>query len=1088
MPAQKTVKQHLQYDDIRHACSDISFARGRQYVEDNLVLTLEINEESGNFVRFHTSIKGRMSAPYKQDVKLKYSMLSESVEIDGSCSCPMRYNCKHVAAACLKYLQGDDHKTTKHSTQEECLQWLEKLQKEQHTVPPNGIPTGKFLAYVLTPSVENSEVCVHLIVTSRKKSGGINRGKQILLRSIFVGYSRPDYLLQGDEEVIRLLKVAKSNFYGHPLISGNSGYLILQALITSGRCFWNDLEQSPLAAGEERQLQVEWRSNDELEYQLDVRVDPRGEVVLSDPPLYVDTKECKAGALQSSDFDTAQLHLLLEAPSIPQEFAGVFSLKMATEAADIKLPQLKPVEIRDITDIDPVPLLILCAREISGLRTHMVIVRFIYGDFEISPLIENDPLVLEAKREVIRLSRSIESEQESLRLLAGLGFTPAKEENSDDMMLHFLEESHLENARTWDHFLESEVPRLQSRGWRIIQDESFQLNFHDAEEWHAGIGESENNWFDLSFDISVNGKSISLLPLVTQILENYDLDELPETLTVSLDHDDYLKLPSKTVTPILKTLHELYDSASSGSDDKLRLSLFDAAQIAELESDGLFSIKGGKTLRELGRKLRDFEGIEEAAPPASLQANLRNYQQRGLNWLQFLREYSLGGVLADDMGLGKTIQTLAHLLLEKESGRMQSPCLIVAPTSLMGNWRREAQRFTPELRVVILQGSERHQHFDTINEYDLVLTTYPLLSRDTEILLQNHYYYLILDEAQTIKNPRSKSARLVRTLKTDHRLCLTGTPMENHLGELWALFDFLMPGFLGNIQFFNRHYRIPVEKHGEAGKRRLLSKRVKPFMLRRTKQEVAKELPPKTEMIRSIPLGKQQATLYESIRLSMEQKVRQTIKSKGLARSHITILDALLKLRQCCCDPSLLSLKQAKQVRESAKLELLMDLLPELLEEGRRILLFSQFTSMLAIIEKQLKRQKISYTKLTGQTQKRDEVIERFTQGEVDLFLISLKAGGIGLNLTAADTVIIYDPWWNPAVEAQAMDRAHRIGQENPVFVYKLITENTVEEKILAMQERKRSLAEGIYDESKQEGQWKLSAEELSELFTRPTE
>ena len=259
-------------------------------------------------------------------------------------------------------------------------------------------------------------------------------------------------------------------------------------------------------------------------------------------------------------------------------------------------------------------------------------------------------------------------------------------------------------------------------------------------------------------------------------------------------------------------------------------------------------------------------------------------------------------------------------------------------------------------------------------------------------------------------------------------------------------------------------------------------------MLRRTKQEVAKELPPKTEMIRSIPLGKQQATLYESIRLSMEQKVRQTIKSKGLARSHITILDALLKLRQCCCDPSLLSLKQAKQVRESAKLELLMDLLPELLEEGRRILLFSQFTSMLAIIEKQLKRQKISYTKLTGQTQKRDEVIDRFTQGEVDLFLISLKAGGIGLNLTAADTVIIYDPWWNPAVEAQAMDRAHRIGQENPVFVYKLITENTVEEKILAMQERKRSLAEGIYDESKQEGQWKLSAEELSELFTRPTE
>lgn len=1087
MPAPITVKQRLRHDDIRHACSDISFTRGRQYFEEGLVLTLEIDEESDNFVHFHTNIKGRMATPYEQNVKLNFSTGRDAPDIDGSCSCPMHYNCKHVAAACLKYLQ-EGGKTHTESTAEECLEWLEQFH-QQSSEPSDSDRHGSFLAYVLTPSADSPEISVHLLVTGNKKSGGLNRGKEILLRSIFLGYSRPDYLCAEDEEIIRLLKVASSNYHGQPLISGSMGYLTLHALLSTGRCFWSNLDNEALTQGEERQLEIAWSNNAQQEYQLDIRVAPRGVVVLSDPQFYIDTEEHKAGALQDPDFDAKQLKLLLQAPSVPQEHVDEFSKKMVIDLPQIKLPPPTTVKTREISGIEPLPLLILYADEINGYTTHMMVVRFNYDEIEISPLLEGEQVVINAKKEIIRLSRSLESEERALRQLSGFGLRPAKELDVDGLTLYFDEDSVMENAAKWHQFLEDEIPYLQSLGWRIIQEESFQFNFHDAEEWHAGIEEkSQNNWFDLSFDITVNGKVIPLLPLITQILRAYDLNDLPETVTVSLGDNDYLKLPSTTIKPVLKTLHELYDSASKSSDEKLQLSQFDAAQIAELESGGLFSIRGGEALRALGRKLRDFKGIEEIKPPATLQAELRNYQQQGLNWLQFLRQFNLGGVLADDMGLGKTIQTLAHLLIEKKSGRMQSPCLIVAPTSLMGNWRREAQRFTPELSVVILQGSERHQHFDSIGEYDLVLTTYPLLSRDTEVLQQHDYHYLILDEAQTIKNPRAKAARLVRTLKANHRLCLTGTPMENHLGELWALFDFLIPGFLGNFQFFNRHYRTSIEKHGDTDKRRMLSKRVKPFMLRRTKGEVAKELPPKTEMIRSIPLGKQQAVLYESIRLSMEQKVRQTIKNKGLARSHITILDALLKLRQCCCDPSLLSLEQAKQVRESAKLELLMDLLPELLEEGRRILLFSQFTSMLAVIEKQLKRKKISYAKLTGQTRKRDEVIEKFTTGDVDLFLISLKAGGIGLNLTAADTVILYDPWWNPAVESQAMDRAHRIGQENPVFVYKLITENTVEEKILAMQERKRSLAEGIYDESTQEGQWKLSADELSELFTRPTE
>jgi SNF2 family DNA or RNA helicase len=568
-------------------------------------------------------------------------------------------------------------------------------------------------------------------------------------------------------------------------------------------------------------------------------------------------------------------------------------------------------------------------------------------------------------------------------------------------------------------------------------------------------------------------------------LENYDPENLPAMLTLPLGNHAYLNIASDKLKPVLAVLYELFNTSTLEKDGSLRLSRFNAASLADLEthSYGLFSLRGGKELRELGQKLKNFTGIEDVALPVNLQAELRHYQQQGLNWLQFLREYKFAGILADDMGLGKTIQTLAHLLLEKQSGRMTRPCLIIAPTSLMSNWRRETERFTPDLKVLILQGAERKQLFDKINDYDLVLTTYPLLPRDEETLLGHDYHYLILDEAQTVKNPASLAAQLVRRIKTNHRLCLTGTPMENHLGELWAQFDFLMPGFLGDNANFRKRYRTPIEIHGDSEQKSRLSRRLAPFMLRRTKQEVAGELPPKTEIIRSVPLYAKQAALYESIRLTMEKKVREAIAEKGLSRSHITILDALLKLRQTCCDPRTLSLKEAQKVKESAKLDLLMEILPEQLEEGRRILIFSQFTRMIALIEAELDHRNIAYSKLTGQTRKRDEAIERFKSGEANVFLISLKAGGVGLNLTEADTVIIYDPWWNPAAESQAADRAHRIGQDKPVFVYKLITENTVEEKIIAMQERKRALADSIYKDSGKEESLKLTAEDLTALF-----
>jgi SNF2 family DNA or RNA helicase len=354
---------------------------------------------------------------------------------------------------------------------------------------------------------------------------------------------------------------------------------------------------------------------------------------------------------------------------------------------------------------------------------------------------------------------------------------------------------------------------------------------------------------------------------------------------------------------------------------------------------------------------------------------------------------------------------------------------------------------------------------------------------DHAILAAQDWHVVILDEAQTIKNPLATTSKLARTLRAGQRLCLSGTPLENHLGELWSLFDFLMPGFLGNRQSFGKHYRGPIEKGGDLVRQTSLAQRVAPFLLRRTKSEVAAELPEKTEVTEPVALGASQQAIYEGIRMAMHKRVRQAIAERGLARSGIIILDALLKLRQACCDPRLLKLETAKAARAgSAKLERLMEMLPELVEEGRRVLVFSQFTSMLALIEVELIERALPYVLLTGDTRDRKTPVRRFQAGEVPIFLISLKAGGVGLNLTTADTVIHYDPWWNPAVEAQATDRAHRIGQTKVVFVHRLMAIGTIEEKMEVLKARKQALVAGILD-AEAGATLKLTEADVAALF-----
>ena len=587
----------------------------------------------------------------------------------------------------------------------------------------------------------------------------------------------------------------------------------------------------------------------------------------------------------------------------------------------------------------------------------------------------------------------------------------------------------------------------------------------DAALEDALLAGADVSWFDLSLGIAIEGQRHNVLPwlpaLLGQVRHTPEGPQLPPWLWREQRDGRWLRLPSEPLRPWLQALLELVGErpARDMEAETLRLSRLEALRMGVLLGDGAVW-EGAEGLRLLLRQLGSGEP-PAVPPPAGLRAQLRPYQQQGLNWLQFLRRAGLGGILADDMGLGKTLQTLAHLLREHEDGRLDRPSLVLAPVSVLGTWRREAERFAPALRTRVWHGADRHQADFT--GCDLVIAPYSLLQRDRERWLQQRWHLVVLDEAQHIKNASTQAAQVAASLQARQRLCLTGTPMENHLGELWSLFHFLMPGFLGSQARFREVFRQPIEKHADTQQLAQLRRRVTPFMLHRTKAAVATELPERIESITPVTLDGAQADLYETIRLATEKSVRAALAGKGLARSQIQVLDALLKLRQVCCDPRLV--KAAPGVTKaagSAKLDLLMEMLPELLDEGRRVLLFSQFTGMLALIEAALRERNIAFAMLTGQTQQRDAVIERFTSGAVPLFLISLKAGGTGLNLPQADTVIHYDPWWNPAVEEQATARAHRIGQQRQVMVYKLVAEGTIEERILALQARKAALAQGL--------------------------
>ncbi|MDF2576884.1 MAG: helicase [Chlamydiales bacterium] len=897
-------------------------------------------------------------------------------------------------------------------------------------------------------------------------------------------------------------------------LKGSTGRSILHKLIETTRCYWLDSTREPLKWGDTKEGGFEWTSNEKGEQVLQCVTQPISETVINSlwPFCYYDAQSNTIGDIYLNESE-ALASKLAEAPTIkPQEseyIAQVLPQKIKT------LPSPHKINKELVKKKKPIPHLKLsCStfkakikgswylQEINEITLEL---SFSYGS-ALVPWYNKDHRITtfdHKSQTLFEVERNIDQEKREIKVLSSMNWLPIKNSSINVISLE-IESLFIYSHRGEDpfhlasYFFLEEVPKLVKLGWIIEVDPSypFQIEEH-IDDWYTNIESSGVDWFELELGVMIDNERINILPLLAKMLNSPkssfslesigDMDD-DEKIYIPQENGKYIPVAVGRFRNIISTLVELYDTDSLDSEGRLRMSRWQVASLAELyaaEKAAEMRWFGDQTLLRLGERLKSFQGIEQISIPKEVQCSLRPYQKTGVEWLQFLRSYELNGVLADDMGLGKTIQTITHIAIEKASGRMQQPILIIAPTSLMTNWRLEIAKFAPHLKTLVLQGQQRKQHFDKIKTVDVVLTTYPLLPRDKEELLKHHYHMLILDEAQVIKNSQTLAYQIVQQIEATHRLCLTGTPMENHLGELWALFHFLLPGFLGNDRKFKQIFRNPIEKEHNEKRREQLVRRIKPFMLRRTKQQVVLELPPKTEIIQHITMEKEQRDLYESIRIAMHERVREEINKKGLSRSHIIILDALLKLRQVCCDPRLLKLHSASKVHESAKLQNLMELLTDLIEQGRQILLFSQFTGMLSLIEEEVTKKKISYVKLTGQTTDRATPIETFQSGKVPLFLISLKAGGTGLNLTAADTVILYDPWWNPAVESQATDRAHRIGQTKPVFVYKLVTIGTIEEKILELQQKKSELAASIFDPESNPSGKKWTEHDLEALFEK---
>ena len=1100
-----------------------SLRRSRSYANGSGIVEIKFARlDSG--VLLTGSVFGTASSPYRVEIFVD----AEMEDFEAECSCPVGVFCKHGAAVLGRLAEiSKGEESTKSAKIDapvrlrgEALMWMHSLEEAASPEPPKPSTTDPgFLAYCIEPYQDQHREGYRLVLRKAKrlKSGElrVDTGEAV------ADPSKPArYMHDSDADIASLvhrLHKAHSSWerYGS-LLRGKEWPRALQKAHELDRLFFTPQKEKHSSTGWDSRIQAreyrqvswadpttataEWVTTDDGGTRPQVAVSaPDSAFLPTDPPLYLNVVKAEVGPVESS-MPASMLTVWADGPVLLADEVAPVSQRLervsASSTASPHLPAPKGLELVELPVSDPKPHLHIRMRDIERYSHREVLVGEIGFSYEGSSIVfsqqsnsapERESWIEGSRRFVLTRQRKKERQLESR--LDGLGFHPLREIalslNSDPTLNRAVIPSDKESEIrfAWLRFLTNDAELLRKEGWEVVADENTRLQIIDLGDFVPALEADSDHgidWFRFEISADQDGKKISLIPMIAEAIASgipEEGAEIPEYVFVPCENpeDGFYRFPGDRFYAICRQVAHLFLGQTGNGE--LRIDRLTAAGLAdELEIDDSATVR---TLRKLAGQLRSVSGVPQVKPPAKLKAELRPYQLEGYQWLRFLAKVGLNGILADDMGLGKTVQTLAFLASRKKAS---GPSLVIAPTSVIGNWQAEVERFVPSMTALLLQGPDRKSDFDRIPESDLVLTSYPLLTRDFDILSAQEWDVVVLDEAQYIKNPKTASARNACNLTAQHRLCLSGTPMENHLGELWSLSRFLMPGFLGDEKSFSATIRRPIERDQDQVAQLALNRKVSPLILRRLKDEVADDLPPKTEIIHKVQLGKKEIDLYESVRAAMDKRVRDAMEAKGLAKSHIIVLTALLKLRQVCCHPALLKTADAKKMKDAAKFCFLTErLLPELVAEGRRILLFSQFTEMLALIENGLKNEGIDYLKLTGNTKNRPALVKQFQEGEVPIFLISLKAGGTGLNLTAADTVIHYDPWWNPAVEAQATDRAHRIGQDKPVFVHKLICEGSIEERIVELQERKSALVSALLSE--EASKLKIDQETLGHLL-----
>ncbi|MCO7205595.1 DEAD/DEAH box helicase [Pseudoalteromonas sp. B5MOD-1] len=987
-------------------------SKAKEYHQNGQINWLEHNSD---FSVIDASMFGNEGNTFTQHIEI--SKLPSGFSVDSHCTCGSKTKCRHIAAVLLKLKiehsgdYGEDYIIN---------DWFSELKTLKQVASDNA---KQVLLFVL--DVEKSVVTLTPKIANYDAEHNYTLGRNLTEQQLN-SFVTPTDLLESDFRLYSWIR--SQNALGKLELKGQWGFAALQQLIATQRLFLGRSRQA-IKADSMQALEFDWKQNKDLtSLSMTLAGQDNWLLLKTTPPTYLDPEKLKVGRIRTP-LTADEIALLANMPAIHTENFDRVYQQLNDNFGEGVIPHAFKESKKSLArTVFPV---ISINNDEGTIRLGL---QFNYQNslYDLS----------QAPADI--LNQSLENTV--VNELTNLGFELCKGALQTEFIFNKQSVIH-------EHWLKFEIiPNLLKRGWKIndelavgkvLKQLSLQVERGKGHQIVSKIVISgvktqqlfvtDNNTYQ-----SLNRQSERFYYFTVgkrfAVVEKAAMMQLNDYR----ERFEHIKTRDEILMPLsfLPKLIEQKAIKVNIVDDALD------AYLAELNSS-----------QQLIKK-SDIQGLNQGV-------QLREYQQHGVDWLNFLKRHQLGGILADDMGLGKTLQVIAFLANAKQSPQA-GPTLIVCPTSLVGNWQSEINKFASNLKITTVFGAARSDQLQQLSQADCILTTYPLLKRDIAFYSPLYFENIILDEAQYIKNDAAQVSRLVKRLNADFKLCLSGTPIENNLFELKSLLDFAMPSLLGSQAHFKSYFQTPIERDNDVARADELKSLIMPFILRRTKAQVTQELPEKTELVKEFEFESKQKEIYNGITESLEQKLVDLFAQQGVQKSKLAFLDALLKLRQICCHPKLID---PSSQAGSAKLEWLSKHLPIMLSEGRKVIIFSQFTMALDVIAERLNELGISFSMLTGQTRHRDRVIEEFTQGDTSVFLISLKAGGTGLNLTQADTVIHFDPWWNPAVEKQATDRAYRIGQTNPVFVYKLIMANSIEQKVFKMQQHKQALVDALFTE-----------------------